>query len=424
MGFGFFNTTAKESRQPSLVARCWECRLHEKCKSPKMPVYGRGERKILIVGEAPGPDEDAQGEPFFGRAGQKLRDTLKEFGVVLGRDCWTTNTLICFPWQIAKVKGKKTKTFRAPTDQEIAWCRPNLIRTIKELNPEVIILLGGYAVASLIGWLWKEDVGSFEKWDGWQIPSQRLNAWICPTWHPSYILRNEKDRRFNQPNKPMEPVERFFWRPRLEAAFKLSGRPWKEPPNYVKEVSVEVSHSMAACQLEALQGYKDPIAFDFETDRLKPDHPDARIVCCAVTDGSRTLSYPWHGEAIEATKELLASPVPKIGWNIKFEDRWCRRFGIKVKNWVWDGMLAAHVLDNRSSTTGLKFQSFVRLGQESYDDEVHPYLAGEGGNGANRIRNVPLDKLLLYCGMDALLEYKVSEIQRKELDYEPARGNG
>ena len=76
-------------------------------------------------------------------------------------------------------------------------------------------------------------------------------------------------------------------------------------------------------------------------------------------------------------------------------------------------MTDAHVLDKRRGITGLKFQAFVNFGVGDYDRTVSPYLKGEGGNGRNRVTEAPLNKLLLYCGMDALLAFKLAEKQRE-----------
>ena len=78
-------------------------------------------------------------------------------------------------------------------------------------------------------------------------------------------------------------------------------------------------------------------------------------------------------------------------------------------------MLAAHILDNRQSVSGLKFQSYVRLGQTQYDAAVKPFLSSEGTNTANRIKQVDLRTLLRYNACDALLEFKVTEIQMQEM---------
>src|SRR5262245_43419820 len=77
--------------------RCGLCGLLNKCQSPKMEVYGKGKNGILIVGEAPGANEDEQGIPFVGKAGRYLRGILHGLDVNMRNDCWLTNSLICRP---------------------------------------------------------------------------------------------------------------------------------------------------------------------------------------------------------------------------------------------------------------------------------------------------------------------------------------
>ena len=160
-------------------------------------------------------------------------------------------------------------------------------------------------------------------------------------------------------------------------------------------------------------------SFDYETDRIKPDGDDSRIVSCSVWwDGEKTIAFPWHGEAIKAMRELLRSPLPKIGCNLKFEDRWTRKIlGHRVRGWYWDTMLAAHVLDNRPGVTSIKFQSFVLLGQTSYDDHIKRFLKGASGEETNQIDQIDVNDLLLYNGLDSLLQFKVGSKQMELMGY-------
>lgn len=394
----FFPASDLMSKAPlPLVARCGSCKLYKSCHSPKMPVAGRGRRRVLIVGEQPGRNEDQQGEPFVGPTGQLLRETLDQFGVDLREDCWLTNALICYSDD--KVSNNKM----------IDWCRPNLVKAVERLKPDVIIPLGARAVQSVIGWLWKEDVGPISRWVGWQIPVQKINAWVCPTWHPAALLRSE--------DKNKAVMEMLFAR-HLKSAFALEGRPWKKVPDYGSKVQKIFDPTEAASVIEQLTGGDRPVAIDIETDRLKPDADDARIVSCAVSDGKTTISYPWGGEAVKATKMFLLSKVRKIGYNFKFESRWFKsKLGVWPRNWAQDGMILSHVLDNRKGITSLKFQAFVLLGVDSWDDSIKPYLksVNEGGNEKNRIHEIGLDRLLFYGGLDALLEWKVAVVQAEQL---------
>src|ERR1019366_6190445 len=184
---GFYTPSSLVSKTSiPLLPQCGVCGLYKTCKSPKMKVDGRGRKKILLLGEAPGKNEDDKGVPFIGESGQLLERVLKRVGIDMREDCWITNSNICRP-----------PDNRTPTDKEIDYCRPNLINTIKELNPNIIIPLGGIAIQSLIGWTWKESVGKVNHWLGCKIPNQRPNCWICPNWHPSYVsrLQNQEGKR-------------------------------------------------------------------------------------------------------------------------------------------------------------------------------------------------------------------------------------
>ena len=391
---GFFSQSEIDRlAETSGGPRCSSCGLSRGIQSPRMAVTGQGRKRILVVAEAPGSEEDVQGTQLVGPTGRLLRKELRRLDVDLDRDCFRTNAVICYP------NGKQL------TAKHVKDCRYHLLRTIRELKPEVILLLGGKAVASLIGWLWGEAPGKMERWAGWKIPSQRLNAWICPTWHPAYLLR-ERDA-----------VLDLWFRRHLKAAVALSGRPWHDgPPDYPSQVERLYDPVRASERVLGMVGGEGPIAFDFETDRLKPDHPDASIISCSVSDGKTTIAFPWVGEAIPSMGKLLRSDRPKIAANMKFEERWTRRvFGHGVRNWAWDTMQAAHILDNRRGVSGLKFQAFVYFGVGEYDNEVKNYIEGEGGNGPNRMREVKMADLLLYNGLDSLLEWKLAKVQRKEL---------
>lgn len=375
---------------------CGKCGIWNRCQSPKMPTTGRGERGILVVGEAPGETEDEQNEQFVGQSGQLLRESMSAAGLDLDRDCWKTNALICRP------PGNRT-----PTEDEIGYCRPNLNRTIKDLNPRVVVLLGGVAVRSFLEPIWG-PTGPIATWVGWRIPLQSKNCWVCPTYHPSYVKRSEDQRGG-------EVIRRIFDR-QLKSIEELVGRPWKEVPDYRSQITIEKSPSRASTWLSDKLKKGGACSFDFETNCLKPDGDDAAIVSCAVCwSGKETIAFPWAGEAIEAMGKFLQSEVPKIGANNKFESRWTyKEFGFYPRNWVHDCQLDAHILDNRRGIVSVEFQSFVRLGFPPWGD-VSPYLKASGGNDINRIRELDLGVLLEYNALDALCEYFVAVDQRKEL---------
>jgi uracil-DNA glycosylase family 4 len=136
-------------------------------------VFGEGNPSadLLFVGEAPGADEDAQGRPFVGRAGQLLTKIIVAMGLKR-EDVYICNILKCRP------PGN-----RNPLPEEIAACEPFLIRQIEAIRPRVICALGSFAAHTLL----KSEApitvlrGRFHRYQG--IP-------LMPTYHPAYLLRN------------------------------------------------------------------------------------------------------------------------------------------------------------------------------------------------------------------------------------------
>lgn len=385
-----------------LVPRCVSCGLAAGCRSSRMQPSGEGRRSVLVVAEAPGEEEDAEGTQLVGKAGRRFRRELERLGWNLDHDCWKTNACCCFPG-----RGKN------PTVGQIEACRANVLRAIDRLRPTTILLLGMAAVRSVVGHFWGGDVGdSLGRWVGWRIPCRKPNVWLCPLWHPSYLER-EQDEMLD-----------LWFRRHLEAALSLKGPPWSgEPPDLLRCVRLEYDVGRAAKLVEErIDGYPDDyVAVDYETDRLKPDHPDATVVSCALawrtSDGSRAVAFPWHGEVTDAVGRLLRSTVPKIAGNLKFEERWTRRvFGHGVRNWAWDTVLAAHVLDNRPGVTGVKFQAWVLLGQRDYERAVGPLLKSDGGNARNRIREANMGDLLRYNAVDALVELEIALKQMEQIE--------
>jgi DNA polymerase len=136
-------------------------------------VFGEGNPKaeIAFVGEAPGGDEDIQGRPFVGRAGQLLTKIIAAMGLTRS-DVYICNILKCRP------PGN-----RNPQPDEIAACEPFLVKQLEAINPRVICALGTFAARTLL----KTDVpitvlrGKFHSYHGIQL---------MPTYHPAYLLRN------------------------------------------------------------------------------------------------------------------------------------------------------------------------------------------------------------------------------------------
>lgn len=138
--------------------------------------YGSENAKLLLVGEAPGADEDRLGIPFVGRSGHLLDKMLQAIHVKR-EDCFVTNVL---PW---RPPGNRT-----PTEGEIAVCLPFLKRQIELINPKVILILGGSAANALLDN--GEPISRLRgKWLEYKI-ADKTKIPVLASFHPAYLLRN------------------------------------------------------------------------------------------------------------------------------------------------------------------------------------------------------------------------------------------
>jgi DNA polymerase len=155
---------------------CQACDLH-KCR--KTVVFGEGSTspKVMLVGEAPGEDEDTSGKPFVGLAGQKLTKILA-FVELTRESTYITNAVLCRP-----------PNNRVPRQEELEACRWRLDLQIQLLKPKVIVVLGKTALQQLNGSAVKGNLNShFGDWKTYK--SGEHEAKVMVTYHPSYHLRS------------------------------------------------------------------------------------------------------------------------------------------------------------------------------------------------------------------------------------------
>ena len=137
---------------------------------------GNPDARLLIIGEAPGPEENIKGKPFVGRAGQMLDKILQAASFDPEKDVYITNSVFRMP------PGEDGKAFRKPIDQEIDYYRPFVFEIIRLIDPRVILLTGNVACQSVLR---KTGITSLRgKW------TEMDGRWIMPIFHPSYLLRN------------------------------------------------------------------------------------------------------------------------------------------------------------------------------------------------------------------------------------------
>jgi len=366
-----------------------------------MKPFGEFKKGILNIGEAPGEVEDARDRQWQGKAGRLLKKTYRRLGIDLFEDCLNINAVNCRP-----------PDNDTPSVYQIDCCRSVLVRkVIDEYQPKVIVLLGNAAIQSFLGDRWEGDMGGITKWRGWKIPDQDFKCWVVPVFHPSYVQREDQEH------------VNLVWTNDLKTAVSAASEPWERTP----KPSVEYLEDLSP--LAKYRPHIAEMAFDYETTGLKPHAEGHRIICAAMTVAEdRTFAFmiPKSRKARQPLLDLLTDErIQKWAHNMKYEDAWSfEQFRIQVANWVWDSMLAAHILDNRKYITGLKFQTYVNFGIVDYSSEVAPYLRakGKGGNAINSViaflaKPGGQKKLLEYCAKDSFYQFLLAKKQMQIMEY-------
>jgi uracil-DNA glycosylase len=159
-----------------LVSACQRCGLHTTRKTT-VPGAGNPNADIVFVGEAPGEEEDRQGLPFVGRAGQLLTDIIEKGMKLRREDVFICNVLKCRP-----------PDNRDPNPEEVRCCEPYLLRQLELIQPKVICALGRHAAQTLLKTT--ESTGKLRnRWHRYHDIPLRV------TYHPAYLLRSPAEKR-------------------------------------------------------------------------------------------------------------------------------------------------------------------------------------------------------------------------------------
>jgi len=175
------NPTEKAAAFAALRERALACvKCAHLATSRKNVVFGVGniDAQLMFVGEAPGADEDEQGEPFVGKAGQLLTKIIQATGLSRA-DVYIANILKCRPDTPGQSAGN-----RKPTPEEMQTCIPYLHEQIDLIRPRVIVALGATAVEGLLG----KTIGITKLRGNWR---EYRGTPMMPTYHPAYLLRNQ-----------------------------------------------------------------------------------------------------------------------------------------------------------------------------------------------------------------------------------------
>lgn len=360
----------KSEERPTIDARaagakCDECPL-KKC-NPVPPEVRNS--KLVILGEAPGANEDAVGKPFIGASGYRLNKALRELGVKRN-EIHTTNTLLCYA-------GKKLTTAEWKT--AIACCEPRLSR---ELGRERVVLATGAKALEVT-----TGKAKITPWMGAPLKS-RIGI-VIGSIHPAFALR-----------KPAYlPVFKTF----LARAVRLANgslKPWQWP-EMVADASNIAALEPALQRLLALAQQNIPVAIDIENNPIT-EH----IRCIGVGTAEFAVSVPVELKLSDKTHQLLrqiiATNTPKVLQNAQFDVVELRQAGYELNGEIRDTLLM-HAVVAPQLPHDLSFMCAVEFHAERWKTEFHIEGDDKGaGKKLKRFAAAPLSELLPYNAKDVL----------------------
>jgi len=394
MGFFSVNEIGQKDTKRN---KCVLCGLYRKCETPKQDVSGSGDKKILILNSRISANADNKGKHLAGSDRIKIKSMLKKAGIDFENDCWVLSAVNCH-----------TKT---ATLLDVENCRNRTINKIKKLNPDLIIAVGIQSIQSLFGDFFSGKTGSIEKWRGFAVPDKRFNCYVCPILEIKHLENDSIDYTITE--KDILRAVKTLEKPFVCSDIEEDKKKCKLLRNK-KEISD---------LLEKIAKTDCITAFDYETSGLKPYVKGHFIYSCSVYFKGVSYAFLMSDDIVPALRKyLLSEKAKKIMANIKFEIKWGREIlKCNTNSVIFDVCLAPHILDNRGGISSVKFQSFVQLGIADYSSNIVSFLKSTsskketGENGFNRIKEAPLEELLIYNALDSLYEYRLYKKQFKQL---------
>ena len=378
----FFVGTQVAKKLPT-IPTCGKCKADRDCMFPKQRWRGASTPVVFVVPELDTDIDNALVHAEF----KRLRTLCARVGVTL--DSYAKIPVTACP-------GANTEAWR--------HCQPLVGTELSRLNPTVVIPFGPKATQSVVGRYWQKPAELYDRWYGQKIPCRELNAWICPVGLPA-THKNQGD---------ISTMFAYRW---LRDALRLTRRPWEsgiiEPKSLVKilynsdEINAAIDHISRSAKVTA---------FDYETTGLKPEWDEHQIVTASIAwvedNQIKCIAFPVCSNVFDSLRTYLQSPSKKIAANMKFEERWsAAKLGVRVRNWWWDTMQAAHWENPIDGITGLKFQAFARLGIPYFAEDVEGYFEAPTNSQRNKIHQIPIQQLLDYNGMDAISELLLASVQ-------------
>ena len=365
------------------MSACEKCSLHKSCRTNRVGLSGDDQARVLFVGEAPGAEEDADGEPFVGRAGQLLRDTIStsfpdDEGYAL------TNVVKCRP-----------PNNREPTQEEIKACAEWLQMDVDSMPKlEIVVAVGNVALKALYG---RQGI---TRWSGKVVgdltgyPGVQLMAIL----HPAYILRNQPEIK-----KFREHMGRI--------ASALKGELTNESD---KGKYIIVNTDREFEEMLSKISRSRYFVYDIETSGLSP-YRNGEIKCIAISTSNLNawvlpVTFLSNGRWVEKIKELFQSKrIGKVGHHVKFDNGWVEHIlGCKVQSTIWDTAISQFLI-NEIEGVGLKELAWKYTHLGGYEKRLpsSPETCEPG------------KALYEYCATDADITHRIFTIHQEELKKDP-----
>ncbi len=370
---------------------CDTCGLHRRCRTPKMERFGDGRKKILIIGQCPGRVEDRKGKPLVGPSGRLLKRMFEYVGIDMDADCWRQNIVQCYPGQNDRGEDKE------PTKEQYKCCSERILKDIEETQPKLIICLGGPAINAILKTLNMKGFTAGQM-HGKVVPFHEFNCWVGCSYHPAFF-------RYRSQKKDKYPDDEIILGYDLANIISYLDQPLPRPLS--REGNRHLTNVDEAVEfIKNLIRENKPTAYDYEATELFPWLETADLLTISAANhvdyggviplklsndnGTAIFSRREQEVILDAWREFLRSRVPKVVQNINMEEIWGRMFlDQPADNIIHDTMIAAHVINNNSNTTGLGFQALM--------------LAGHSYKGMVDVKNIssePLDKVCNYNCFD------------------------
>lgn len=370
---------------------------------PRMPIVSPkepGPYRVVMIGEAPGENEDEQNCPFVGKSGQYLRDQIPH----QWKDkLYWTNTVRCRP--------PKNRT---PTIQEVSCCSTYLERDLEIIKPHAILAIGDVALKYFCPDFWVTGMRGL----AFPVTYKSGTSWCVPSFHPSYVMRqNREDYNTNKITNSMLPV----FRNDIENFFDRVPSFAEEPPVIHKpptneQIFYPKSEEEAISLFDRLE---EPYAYDIETSKLRPYLRDARILTAAFSDGKITFAFVvnWPGNlnswGLSAFKNIMTRHKNKkwIAQNAQFEYSWTWYTTGSWEQQFEDTEAQARLLHKRKGVGKLDILTRIYLGLD---------IKSLTKLDKNRLIDYPPEQVLYYNALDAwstkilyhILDQKLTIIDR------------